>query len=95
MEGDVYEGNVALHQTGSDETVNNVVSTIGDETGSVADSPGDEIVMSSECQEIDRGTPGRIRRCVSNHPTVLYLTRGCLPLICALWGGCVSWTVRG
>ena len=57
-EGDVYEGNVALHQTSSDNTVNNVVSTIGpgssrDETGSVVDAPGDAIVMSSECREIE------------------------------------------
>ena len=27
-----------------------------DETGSVADAPGDAIVVSSECREIDRGT---------------------------------------
>ena len=37
-EGDVYEGDVAMHPTGSDKTVNNVVSTIspggpGEETG--------------------------------------------------------------
>ena len=60
-EGDVYEGDVALLRTGSDESVDSVVSTIGpgspcDETGSVADAPGDAIVVSSECREIDQGT---------------------------------------
>ena len=65
-ECDVYEGHVALHQTGSDETVHNVVSAIGpggpgDETGSVADVPGDAIVMSSECWEIYEGTLDNIR----------------------------------
>ena len=43
-EGDVYEGDVAIYRTGSNETVNSVSSTIGpggpcDETGSVADAP--------------------------------------------------------
>ena len=65
-EGDVYEGDVAMHRTGSNETVNSVVSTIrpggpGDETGSVADAPGDAIVMFSECQDIERGTLDNIR----------------------------------
>ena len=45
-----------------------VVSTIGpggpyDETGSVVDAPGDAIVVSSECREIDRGTLDIIRIC--------------------------------
>ena len=60
-EGDVYEGDVAMHWTGSDETVNSVVSIIGpggpgDGTGSVVDAPGDAIVMLSECRDSDRGT---------------------------------------
>ena len=65
-DGDIYECDVALHQTSSDKTVNNVVSTAcpgapRDETGSVADTPGDVIAMSSECQEIDKGTLDKIR----------------------------------
>ena len=90
-----------MHRTGSDEKVNSVVGTIGpggpgDETWSVADTPGDAIVMSSECWDIDRATleiyvcggstTGRSRKCVVSLPTVSYLTRGCLPLICALRG---------
>ena len=71
-EGDVYEGDVALPQTGSDEMVDmlehSVISTIGpggpcDETGSVADAPGDAIVVSSECRDIDRGTLDSIQMC--------------------------------
>ena len=96
---DFYEGDVTLHRSGSDQTVNVVVSTVGpgglgNETGSVAVTPGDMIVMSSEYREIDKGaldkirmwrvSPGRSRKCVTNHSTVLCLTRGCLPLICAL-----------
>ena len=50
----------------SDEPVNSVVSITGpggpcDETGSVADTPRDAIVVSSECREIDRGTLDNIR----------------------------------
>ena len=58
-ECDVCEGDVSLSRTGSDEPVNSVVRTSGpggpgNET--VADDLGDVIVMSSECQEIDKGT---------------------------------------
>ena len=65
-DSDIYESAVALHRTGSDQTVNNVVSIVGpggpgNETGSVADVPGDVIVMSSECWEIDKGTLGKLR----------------------------------
>ena len=65
-EGDVYEGDVALPRTGSDELVISVVSAIGqgrpcDETGSVADAPGDAIIESSESREIDRGTLDKIQ----------------------------------
>ena len=101
-ESNISEGDVAMHQTGSGETVISVVSSIspggpGDVTGSVADAPRDVIVMLSECRDSDGGTlgkirmwlgstPGRSRVCVVNHPTVLCLTRGCLPLNCALRG---------
>ena len=71
-ESDVCEGDVALPRTGSDEPVDmlehSAVSTIGpggscDDTGSVADAPGDVIVVSSECRDIDRGTLDSIRIC--------------------------------
>ena len=66
VEGDIYEGDVSLYRTNSDKMVNGVVSTIApggpsDETGLVADAPGDVIVMSSECQEIDRGILDNMR----------------------------------
>ena len=49
-DSNIYESVVALRQTGSDQTVNNVVSTIGpaapgNDTESMADAPGDMIVM--------------------------------------------------
>ena len=48
--------------------------------------------MSSECWEIDTGTLDNLRvwrvippsKSITNHHTALYLTKGCLPLICAL-----------
>ena len=101
-------GGFAIHQTGSDEIALSVVSTFGlggpgDETGSVVD--GDAIMMASECRDSERGTlvnihlwrvnPQLESNCVMNHPTVLYLMRGCLPLICTHRGGYTSWTVRG
>ena len=101
-ESDVCESDVTMHRTGSHEPVNSVVSTIvtggpDDETGSVADAPRDAIVMLSECRDSDPRDIGQytyvtgqppvgVKSGVVNHPTVLYLTRGCLPLICALRG---------
>ena len=54
---------VLLPHTGPDQTVNNVVSTVGpgNETRSVADAPGDVIVRSSDCREIDKGTLDKLR----------------------------------
>ena len=79
--GQIYESAVALHQTGSDQTFNKVVSIVGpggpgNETGSVADASRDVIVMSSECREVDNGTLDKIRMWEINHPTVLYFARG-------------------
>ena len=67
-EGDVYEGDVDLYRSGSDEAVHSVVSTISpggpcDVTGWVADAPGDVIVVSSECRDIDKGTLDSLRIC--------------------------------
>ena len=64
--GDVSEDNVARHRTGSDETVVSVVNIISPggpdrETGSVADAPGDAMVMLSECRDGDRGTLDNLR----------------------------------
>ena len=70
-EGDVYEGDVTLPRTGTDEPVDMLGSVLRllhsgvcticpggpcDETGPVADAPGDVLVVSSECRDIDRGT---------------------------------------
>ena len=91
-EGDIYEGDVAMPRTGSDELVNSVVSTIGrggpcDETGSVADTPGDAIVVSSEFQEIDRRTLDNIRMWWVNPRSE---SKGVFA-----FDLCVSWTVCG
>ena len=58
-DGQIYENDVALHRTRSDQTFNKVVSIVcpggpGNESGSVADASRDVIVMSSECREIDK-----------------------------------------
>ena len=55
--GQIYESAVALHWTGADQTFNNVVSIVG----SVADTSGDVIVMSSECREINKRELDKIR----------------------------------
>ena len=54
-------------------------------TGSVADAPGDVIVVSSECRDIDRETL-EVYKCVVGPPAILFLMRGFLPSICALRG---------
>ena len=84
-----------------DDKPDSVVSTIGtggpcDETGSVTDAPGDAIVVSSECREVDRETLDsiRVRRvnprseskvCCGPSRSIIF-DEGVLPLICALRG---------
>ena len=63
---DIYQSTVALRRTGSDQIVDNAVSTVdpggpGYETGSVMNAPGDVLVRSSECRGVDKGTLDTIR----------------------------------
>ena len=65
-DGQNYESAVALHRTGSDQTLNKTVSVVGlggprNETGSVTDTSGDVIAMSSECREVDIGQNTYVR----------------------------------
>ena len=93
-EGDVYEGGVALPRTGSDEPVNSVVSTIdpggpGDETGSVVDTPGDAIVVPSECRKIDRGTLDNYTNVAGQSPVGVKSVSWAIPQLKLTRGACL------